>query len=496
MGRRSGRGAGVSGRARRAVRSAGHAVEWVTGRPLASYDGPVAFEAKVAVGRAARRVERWRRRGNVAFPGHVLLRSDPGALARLAGRLDHGAVAVSASSGKTTTTAMLTSIARHAGLRPVTNPTGANMPPGLTAELLAASRTGRGTAGDVGIFEVDERWLPRVADDLGLRVVVLGNVLRDQVERMGDLDAVVAMWHRMVTAGPPDLRLAVAVDDPRLAPLAELRPGAVRFGLDDPALAGGSLLGPAEAPPCAACGADLVYDPAYLAHLGRWCCPRCGRRRPDPDVAAEEVVLAGPGAARFVLRLPGTSVPVRLRVGGLHNVYNAVAAAAGAVALGLPPDAVVAGLEATPAAWGRGEVVRVDGVDVVFGLFKNAVGGAVLVRTLLEEPEPFDLLLAVTASADEPADLPYLWDIDLSALVDRARTVACAGSEAREVALWLKYAGVDLGDVDVEPSLVAALRRAVRDGGTGRVHVVASPRALEELREHLADAGHVERWWR
>ena len=485
----------MSGRARRAVRAAGHGVEWVTGRPLASYDGPVAFETKVAVARAARHMERIRGRANVAFPGHVLLRSDPRGLARLAGRLSAGAVAVSASSGKTTTTAMLTSIAREAGLRPVTNPTGANMPPGLAAELLAASRPGRGTAGDLGVFEVDERWLPRVADDLGVRVMVLGNVLRDQVERMGDLDGVVAMWRRMISTSAPGLRLAVNVDDPRLAPLADLRPDPVRFGLDADLPCEHAFRGPAEPPPCTRCGSDLHYESVAVAHLGRWCCRRCGLARPVPDVAAEDVVLAGTAAARFTLRLPAGRFPVRLRVGGIHNVYNAVGAAAGATALGLAPEVVVAGLEMTGPAWGRGEVVRVDWVVVTLQVLKNAVGGAVLVRTVLEEPGPFDLLLAVTLAPDQPADVPYLWDVHITPVLERAGRVVCSGDLAVELAAWLKYAGGRPGAVVVEPSLAAGLRRAAA-GGTGRLHVIASLRAAEELREQLADAGHVRRYWR
>jgi lipid II isoglutaminyl synthase (glutamine-hydrolysing) len=479
--------------ARRAVRSAGHAVEWVTGRPLASYDGPVAFEAKVAVARTARQVERLRGRVNVAYPGHVLLRADPRALARLAGRLRHGAVAVSASSGKTTTTAMLTSIARHAGLRPVTNPTGANMPPGLAAELLTATRAARGTSGDVGVFEVDERWLPRVADDLGVRVMVLGNVLRDQVERMGDLDDVAAMWRRMVLGGPADLRLAVDVDDPRLAPLADLRPDSVRFGLDAPSVRAVPLLGAVEPPPCAACGAALVYDPAYLAHLGRWCCGRCGRSRPEPDVAAEDVALGGPGAARFTLRLPSGRHPVRLRVGGLHNVYNAVAAAAGAVAMDLSAGAVVAGLEATAPAWGRGEVIRVDGVDVVLLILKDAVGGSLLVHTILEGDGPLDLLLTGDAFLDFPPDLPFLWDIDVDALLGRLRSVVCAGDQAPQFAMWLKYAGADMARVTSEETIRAGWERALA-GSAGRLHVVARMSAAHELQEVLAEAGRVGRF--
>src|SRR5829696_362580 len=198
MGGRRRRRRQVAGRARRAVRTAGLALERLTGRPLASIDGPLAFEAKVAVARGARGLERLRGRANVAFPGHVLLRAEPRAVARLAGRLPAGTVAVSASSGKTTTTAMLTAMARRAGLAAVSNPTGANMPPGLAAELLGVTRAWRGTAARIGIFEVDERWLVRVADELDPGVLVLGNLLRDQVERMGDVDDVLALWRGVV----------------------------------------------------------------------------------------------------------------------------------------------------------------------------------------------------------------------------------------------------------------------------------------------------------
>jgi hypothetical protein len=297
----------------------------------------------------------------------------------------------------------------------------------------------------------------------------------------------------MVIGGPADLRLAVDVDDPRLAPLAELRPNSVRFGLDAPTLGGGPLLGAVEPPPCAACGAALVYDPAYLAHLGRWCCGRCGRSRPEPDVAAEEVVLGGPSAARFTLRLPSGRHPVRLRVGGLHNVYNAAAAAAGAVAMGLPAPAIVAGLEATRPARGRGEVIRVDGVDVVLLVLKDAIGGSLLVRTILEEDGPLDLLLAGDVFLDFPPDLPFLWDIDVDALLGRLRSVVCAGDQAPQFAMWLKYAGADTARVAIEEHVEAGLRRAVA-GSAGRLHVVARLSAAHELQEVLAEAGRVERF--
>src|SRR4029450_1585433 len=116
----------------------------------------------------------------------------------------------------------------------------------------------------------------------------------------------------------------------------------------------------------------------------------------------------------------------------------------GAVAMDLPADAIVSGLEATAPAWGRGEVIEVDGVDVVLFVLKNAVGGSLLVRTILEEEGAIDLLLADNLFPDFTPDLPCLWDLDVDALLGRLRSVVCAGDQAPQFAVWLKYAGADM----------------------------------------------------
>ena len=203
-------------------------------------------------------------------------------------------------------------------------------------------------------------------------------------------------------------------------------------------------------------------------------------------------MLGGTGAARFTLRLPSGRHPVHLRVGGLHNVYNAVGAAAGAVAMGLPAAAIVAGLEATKPAWSRGEVVRVDGVDVVLLLLKDAIGGSLLVRTLLEEDGPLDLLLAGDVLLDFPPDLPFLWDLHVDELLARLRTRRLRrrpGAAVRHVAQVRRrrHGAWSPASRRWRPACAGPIA-----GSAGRLHVVARLSAALELQVLLAGAPRVE----
>ncbi|HXV20590.1 MAG TPA: UDP-N-acetylmuramoyl-tripeptide--D-alanyl-D-alanine ligase [Desulfuromonadales bacterium] len=74
------------------------------------------------------------------------------------------------------------------------------------------------------------------------------------------------------------------------------------------------------------------------------------------EIRAEEVAVAG-AAVSFRLFLPEGDWPVTLAVAGRHNVYNALAAAAAAVALAVPATAIVRGLQTFRGGHGRMELV-------------------------------------------------------------------------------------------------------------------------------------------
>ena len=162
---------------------------------------------------------------------------------------------------------------------------------GIAATLLSATRPHGGMAGELGLFEVDELWLDGVAAQLHPRVVLLGNLFRDQLDRYGELEAIAESWERLlddgglaaVAGGLPPAGLATLVlnaDDPLIADLGRERAGVLYFGVQDDSLALPGMAHAADAKHCRRCGAPYVFEAIYLGHLGHYRCASCGRRRP------------------------------------------------------------------------------------------------------------------------------------------------------------------------------------------------------------------------
>jgi lipid II isoglutaminyl synthase (glutamine-hydrolysing) len=453
-----------------------------------------ALDAKVAAARAVGRLARTAGRGGgTSLPGKVLTRLAPDAIARLAARLPEGSVVISATNGKTTTAAMTAAVLEHVGRRLVHNRAGANMASGVASTLAAAASRGA-IDGDLGLFEVDEFWLDRVAPALAPRGIALGNLFRDQLDRYGELETIADRWAAMVAALAPSTRLALNADDPLVADLGRARDEVAYFGVADPQVAMPERQHAADSTHCRRCGAPYTYDAVYLGHLGVYHCPACGQTRPEPAIRAEAVRLQGTDSARFTLVTPTGSVEVALPLPGLYNVYNALAAAALCHTLGVAPTEIAAGLAEVSAAFGRAERVTIGGQTLSLLLIKNPAGANEILRTLGLAGEPLDLLGVLNDRTADGRDVSWIWDADFELLADRARRITCAGTRAAELALRLKYAGVAEERLHVVGALPAALDDALAHGGS-RVFALPTYTALLELRAELARRGHVERFW-
>jgi len=453
------------------------------------------LDAKVlaarAVGQIARRAGRG---GGTSLPGKLLTRLEPQAIARLAGRLRLGTAVISATNGKTTTAAMVASILQGSGVGLVHNRAGANMAGGVASSLLDAAGRGTAIAGELGLFEIDEFWLDRVAPELAPRAMALGNLFRDQLDRYGELDTIADRWAALV-AGLPETRLALNADDPLIADLGRDRAGVTYFGVQDDSVATAEMQHASDSKHCRRCGTAYVYDAVYLGHLGRYRCPRCGRRRPEPSVAAEAIELRGIREAQFELRTPAGTASVTLPLPGLYNIYNALAAATLCLGLGAGLPTIVAGLEAVSAAFGRAERIDLGRVELSLLLIKNPAGANEVARTLALEPGELDVLAILNDRTADGRDVSWIWDADLELLAGRVRRVTCAGTRAAELAVRLKYAGVATDRLHVVPELSAALDAAVTALGAGRLYALPTYTALLELRDELARRGHVAQFW-
>jgi UDP-N-acetylmuramyl tripeptide synthase len=450
----------------------------------------VRLQAGLLAARLTSAASRITGRGGTSLPGKVLMRADPHAIRRLAQRLPRGSVVVSATNGKTTTAAMVAAILARTGTRLVHNRAGANMAGGVAAALAAASRRG----GDMGLFEVDEFWLGPVADELGPRALVLGNLFRDQLDRYGELEIIADRWADVVARLPAATRVVACADDPLVADLARDRTP-MYFGVEDDSLALPELQHASDSKHCRRCGAAYAYEAAYLAHLGRYSCPRCGARRPDPAVAAAGVELRGIRSAAFTLRAPEGERLIELPLPGLYNVYNALGAAALCLALGIGLDDVAAGLAEVAPAFGRAETIELGGRPMSILLIKNPAGANEVLRTLALEGRELDLFAVLNDRIADGRDVSWVWDADWELLAPHVRRMTCSGTRAAELALRLKYAGADAARLQVVDDLEAGLDAAVA-AGDGPLYALPTYTALLELRDLLTRRGHAQEYWR
>lgn len=398
-----------------------------------------------------RHLARLTHHGGSALPGKVVERIDPGFLARTLSQLPYGVVLVSGTNGKTTTTRMVASMLSDLGLRVFTNPTGSNFTRGVVSALLTeVSLTGRLNA-DIAVLELDEAYAVHFVKQVKPRYSLLLNVMRDQLDRFGEIDNTARLLGHVAEATTGTVVLNR--EDPRIAALAGKVPHdtSVRyFGLakalkhyfptDDEMNA--ELTGAAKP----AAGAEQTQ--AGGAAAGEHCA----------DVTLVEV---RDHAATFLMDGHNHDTDVKLE--GVYNLYNAAAALAlvRAVAADVPQtamrsdaDSLIKAVSQVTPAFGRGEVIEVNGSPVELLLVKNPMGFRLSLASFT--PEGCDTMIAINDEYADGRDMSWLWDVDFTSL--RGAGVAMvSGVRAWDMALRLGYEEVPVGRVETD------FERAVTD---------------------------------
>ncbi|HEU5035119.1 MAG TPA: MurT ligase domain-containing protein [Mycobacteriales bacterium] len=410
------------------------------------------YSAARAAGSAVARLSRLTGRGGgTHVGGRVTLAIDPGALARAAAGRE--LALVSGTNGKTTTRTLL--VAALGTVAPVvSNGGGANLPPGLTVAL-TADRASR-----LGVLEVDEPFLPRVIEAVRPRAVVLLNLSRDQLDRYAEVRRLAGIWRDALAA--PDAPLAVAnADDPLVVWAASTAREAVWVG------AGQRWT--FDSTSCPECGDVLVR-----ADTGRgWRSPGCGLSRPEPGWTVD---------GRTVRTSDGTSYDVELSIPGDVNVGNAAMAAAAAGLWGVPPAAAFDAMAAIPSVEGRYLQTAYAGRQVRLLLAKNPAGW---VEALEMSRPDAPTVVAVNARAADGRDPSWLWDVPFELL--RGRQAVATGERSRDVAVRLRYAGVEHTRVDDPAQALRAAAGLAGPAADAPVEVLANYTAFQGYRAVVED---------
>lgn len=471
----------------------------------------------LALGHGARAASRLRGSGGSAFPGLVMEKADPHFMARALAPLPYGVVLVSGTNGKTTTTRMVVELLRGQGLKVFTNPTGSNFTRGVVAALLGAMPLNGRLDADVAVLELDEAHATHFVRTVKPRATLLLNVMRDQLDRFGEIDYTASLLHKVARATTGTVVLNA--DDPRLAApsfRADLRADVRGFAvspqlrsvfLSDDELhdsLDGCTLGQPKKD--AEAKADTKAEPTTEAPLDSVKEP--GQGEPDtadsPAKPAEKLAqpleivatLEEMSGRHAVIDLAGHRHEVDFAIPGAHNILNATAA------MGLVKEllgertneaALAASAAKVTAAFGRGELLSIDGQEVELGLVKNPAGFrmSLLSAAAVRSQQPPLIMIAINDQYADGRDMSWLWDVDFTPLKQAGVSIV-TGVRATDMALRLSYDDVAVGKV--EANLSQALAQLVKLSREQHrpIRILSTYTAMLELRSLLASYTDVE----
>jgi hypothetical protein avisC_04921 len=444
-------------------------------------------------------------------------KADPHFMARALAPLPYGVVLVSGTNGKTTTTRMVVELLRGQGLKVFTNPTGSNFTRGVVAALLGAMPLNGRLDADVAVLELDEAHATHFVRTVKPRAALLLNVMRDQLDRFGEIDYTASLLHKVARATTGTVVLNA--DDPRLAApsfRADLRADVRGFAvspqlrsvfLSDDELhdsLDGCTLGQPKKD--AEAKADTKAESTTEAPLDSVKEP--GQGEPDtadsPTKPAEKLAqpleivatLEEMMGRHAVIDLAGHRHEVDFAIPGAHNILNATAAM-GLVKelLGERTDeqALAASAAKVTAAFGRGELLSIDGQEVELGLVKNPAGFrmSLLSAAAVRSQQPPLIMIAINDQYADGRDMSWLWDVDFTPLKQAGVSIV-TGVRATDMALRLSYDDVAVGKVEADLSQALAQLVKLSREQHRPIRILSTYTAMLELRSLLASYTDVE----
>ena len=415
------------------------------------------------IGKSVRKLAQVRGGGS-ALPGLFVEKIDPNFMKRALSTLPQGVVLISGTNGKTTTTKIVVELLESQGLTVFTNRTGSNFTRGVVAALLGEVDRHGVLDADIAVLELDEAYAVRFANLVQPRYCLLLNVMRDQLDRFGEIDKTAALLQAIATKTTEGV--VINRDDPRLSNphfAKTITAHVTAFGVSPQLRA----LFPSDD----AMRMSTVPDETYHARL-------------------ETTLLESIEDTSATLRFGGKNYTTTLKLKGVYNTQNAT----GAVALvrqimgnNLNTKKLFAELECITPAFGRGETITVNGDPCELVLVKNPSGFRLSLKSF--DPRHYATMIAINDAYADGRDMSWLWDVDFNSLRETGVT-AVSGIRCYDMALRLQYDEIEM--THVEPTLHTALNQFfdATHGTPKRIYCTYT--AMLAIRKDIAKRAKVE----
>ena len=440
---------------------------------------------RFSLAKAAGAVSTWglrhvARRPAANLPGKIALAIDPSLLDELRGKCAQGSVITVGTNGKTSTSNLLADAFEAAGCTIICNRTGANLAAGITSALLQQP------AAQWGVFECDELWLAHVLPRLRSNYVLLLNLFRDQLDRCGEIDRIQTSIAGALAASP-DTVLVYNADDPLCARIADEVPNrTVAYGLDESmGLAQNTVT---DAQMCQKCDGMVRYHYRQYGQLGDYFCDQCDFARPTLDFAGRDIAI-GPAGVTMEVCGPAGCESVHTPQPTPYAAYNLVASYALCREVGIPTADFQRAQDAFNPRNGRLQRYRLGGRDVLLNLAKNPTGFNQNLKIVEADRGPKMVAFFINDQVADGRDISWIWDIDFEELAGQPDTVVFAGgSRAHDLAVRLKYAGIEAAVIESIEDAFARLGALTAAGvlpADAAVYAIANYTALPPVHAAL-----------
>lgn len=435
----------------------------------------------ITAGKTAQTLLKSMGRGST-YPGKLALQFDKNILDTLA--KDYEIVVVTGTNGKTLTTALTVGILKEAYGQVLTNPSGANMITGIVSSFLTAKKGKSGKK--IAVLEIDEASLPRITQYIKPSLFVFTNIFRDQMDRYGEIYTT----YQLIIDGAknaPEATILANGDSPLFAS-KELVNLVKYYGFNtedhEPQLAHYNT----EGILCPKCQAILQYRLNTYANLGHYICLNCDFKRPELDYQLSALTKTTNVSSAFVIDGQEYSI----NVGGLYNIYNALAAVSVAEFFGLSPEQIKAGFEKSRAVFGRQETFSIGDKSCTLVLIKNPVGASQALEMIKLADYPFSLSVLLNANYADGIDTSWIWDANFELIQEMDITeINAGGVRHSEIARRLRVSGYDSSKISEKESLEEVMQ-AIEKQESKHAYILATYTAMLAFRELLASR-HVVR---
>jgi UDP-N-acetylmuramyl tripeptide synthase len=403
--------------------------------------------------------------GGSALPGLVVEKIDPNFVAHCLNQLPYGVVVISGTNGKTTTTKIVVELLTSQGLKVFTNKSGSNFIRGVASSLIADIDLQGKLDADIAILELDEAHAVHFVKLLSPKYCLLLNVMRDQLDRFGEIDTTADMLSEIAKATTNGI--VINREDPRLLKIGDAQAQKGKsiqyFGIE------GSLR------------KYFVSDDDIHEKINKI---NTGSDRPEALA-----LLSSISKSRVDFMINKKHFSTDLQISGIHNIYNATAALA--LAKIIMPEAktsnLINQLAKSRPAFGRGEMFKIGDSSLELVLVKNPAGFRLALESYAGNKK--QVLVAINDSYADGRDMSWLWDVDFLALQNSA--VSVTGSRAYDMAIRLEHDSIEVQNIEIH--IPKALKSLISSTSSTQKQIYCTYTAMLEIRRLLQKYTSVER---